>query len=623
MKKYLLLPTLVVLTLSFVGKTTSLTRSFNKKEIVSIKGVDNFVNNLEYSKATQPEKKPHIKISKENEELKWIVTKFEGMTFDYSKDYYGINFLVDIIQLSEDFRPLYSKYLEEFELYKAQMNKLDQFMAKGKKAEPITQVIDDKGVSVVSEKRSLERRPGPIEPKAKSEKIIEDRVATKVAATSKNDDLIFFDYSSKKKPSAKVAVKSKNTKEERINDPLLAMVEKVQKERTKKRKKKETRKARINATVKVMAQEFSFNKGIGQKTKNFELRMGYTDNERYEDLEGQVTIQKSINNKEAILKATLLSSKYIDVSFDLMMERGKEAELTIPVLKRSEFNSFLLDNNYNSTGGFLLVELDGKTDRVEIDAPYTEEFRLDNKLKIVEDEGDYSYILFAGVEPGNTEISFVKGRNKRVNKLALIEEETVYYEPNIFLRNNDGSISLFEKSLLSQNESPLNIDGEKIKSLVNDKESKKMAMNEYDIYSDHYSYGQRKYLEFRHMNMPFFYGKNNSHKVVLPNENYMATMIKNLNLESLSGVCLVEYDFKNRPTEFLYIGKSGDDYLNLDQIFLNEDGSLTNMISQQTVKAFLLGSKSGNISSQVIYADGSEDIINSPCSKNNLVIEAL
>ncbi len=377
-----------------------------------------------------------------------------------------------------------------------------------------------------------------------------------------------------------------------------------------------------NAFATIEATHFKFREGILGSVNDIELRVAHTDADRFQDMgTGTIVVEKSLNSKRAVTRGTLLGSKVFDTSFDLHLVKGEERNYKVPTFDRYDFEKFLESQEYFDEGGFLFVELDSLTESVQIDSPFFKKIYLSRNLKPVEQDADYYYLLFLGVEPGTTTLTITRNGKEVYQKLALIEYDNIFFEPNIYVDIPTKSIELKEKSLFGKDENPLILDGKQVREYSTTIKLSKSGPNQYAFNHSVVPFGTKRMLNLDHMGAPIWFSFWDEESVTIPSENYLANMMNLLNLESLENICLIQIDLEKRVRQFTAIGRTGESFIGGDQIFLREDGSLEDYISLNSIKAFLLGDENSQVNIHLEYDDGTEDWVSSVCTPGNYFIE--
>ncbi len=609
----------ITTTLDNIGKIG--TNEFSNEDIhaPSVNNQPRYVN-------TQNKKQREYSVEDRAYLLEFLITHFKGTAFDTSDDLYKMSFDVLVSAKKEDFMPLYIKYLEYFEKLKEAESIAEKLLAKDMnrdfKAEYEQSLKNQQAKLVMSAAKSVTINDKNLENKEKKSEeninsvnkdTVEDNVSTKMAQNkhvAKNDDFIAFDYGSRPKTDSK-----------QKNPILAAAMAQIPKAKKKIRK---TQERKFNSDLTIKIQKSFLKKGLGEWAQSFEVRADYSDAERFVDYgTGEITISKKLNSQMSIMSATILGSGLMDTKVDLVFDKNESLDVYIPMFDENNFLDYMGKINFSGYQGHLLIELDPMTDKVDLDSKYFKKLYLDKKLNPVKADGDYAFLLYVGVESGTTALRYTRNGNEQLSKIINIEPEKVYYELNHYRKMNSDRSLISQKNVLGSKTSDLNIDDKLIKNFNSFERVRQIGPNKYDFSISNLPLGTRKYLEFSHMTSPIYIGKWNQNKLVIPSESYMANLIESLRLNSIERLCLVKIDLPQRAKDHWVESKTGSEYMNLDRIYIDEEGNITEEMTPLTKEMILISDRAAQITANIKYVNESEDFINSYCSPGTVIIEKL
>ena len=368
----------------------------------------------------------------------------------------------------------------------------------------------------------------------------------------------------------------------------------------------------------------AYSAGSKDDLRNFEVRFSDDqDDILQDDGTGEVVLSSVLNNSNSIRRATILSRGNIPTSFDMILENG-ETVASVPVFSIDKFSEILSTQNIQSTGAHLLIELDKETEDTDIDANYQAKLFLSSNHKVVNrDDSDFNYILYIGVKAGNSIISFKKTDNSIVSKIIHLEREEIYYEPNFYIEKRDDEFDLFEENLLSKTIHPLNLDAKELEGLTFDEKATKLTTNKFKYKKVTYPSGTRSYVRLSHLKEPVFIGRWNNEFVKVPSESYMRYVLDQFSLGSVNSQCVVQLNLSKSAKEILFNGKASDFGMRVQAKMLDKDGLFYTDLSADTEKVFILGEEQGIINIKVNYADDTSDYIQSYCSDSTYLLEQL
>lgn len=616
-------------------------------------------NTILSKKLSKPIVNSHSQVE---ERLDWLESKFTGLSFKIIQDYYNPSeFYVSTTLLNEDFNILYTRYFEKMKEWEKSYGKVEKLIAK----------LDNPASEGLTPNKVTFDSPINVENSSATAKVIEDNVTTQIAAIDKTklqkeksteDDFVFFDYSQNKKENKNensspskgeidqtvanaARLDLKRELEREVNSsPRIAKANQGAKKASRPSTKyspkdlplsydysseqesdsrgQVQKTAENNSQLQIIPFEYKFGEGKKSNLRDFEIRLGHSDEEILKDYNsGIVNLEKSLNSQIGITRGSILSSENMDIQFDIQLEKNKSSEIEIPVINRENFIDFLTARKFDGDGGYILVELDSLTDSVDIDSPYYEKIFLNSKFKAVKDDDDYLFVMFLGVEPGTTTINFIRNGREKYQKVALVEYGGIYFEPNVYISQPQRKVSLSEFYIFGKKPAPLALDKKEIGEFTSHNSITKSGVNNYSINSEYSPYGSKRYIRLQHMGVPFWIGQWSKTNIEVPSEQYMAYMMNNLSLNSLDGLCMVEFNFPKKVVNFNSIGRTGEDFLGGDRIFLNEEGIFDESPSLYSVKGLLLGDENSLINVQVQYEDGSEDLYSTVCAPGNYILE--
>ena len=597
---------------------------------------------------------PQPKQAQKKPSFKWLTTKFEPNHFDTSDEQYVQDVEVTtqgsppLTWLTTPFEPNYFDTSDK--LYAQDSEVTIQF-------DPIDHRRLLKNYRMAIAQLQLESRPtSPPSPPLMAQNgpeqvIVEDRVDEKIAQHHEVSSLERerdvpeqqIDTRSKPPPGRRAGGAAgpkynpflSTTYGEKIPDPALEVKVKQVKTITPKRipapvtgrsptKQLKGRPESSHAITRVTTQVFSFGEGPGKGHSNFEILPDYSSSERWRDQgTGEVSIQRQLNSGKGVIGALLHGQGIMDIRIDVALEQGVNKEMSVPVLPRDDLEDLLSERGLSGEGGMLLVELDSSTESINIDAQYEHVIHLDSKWRPVSVADDYLYMLFLGVTPGSTTIEYIRNGYENLKKVVLIEARTIYYNSNEYTEVGRDIVQIGQRNTLGHYKSDLNIQGADIVQFNSYEKVSQIGPSEYDLSVNVIPTGTRKYVELNHLSSPIYLGRWDAKKVVIPSENYIAQFLKAVNLDDLSGSCLIQVNFAERVAELYIEGKNGEDYIPIDRIYIDRDGQFSETLSPLSVQGFFLSDQTGVVSMNVRYENGKHDYLNSYCASSAYIIEQL
>ena len=307
-------------------------------------------------------------------------------------------------------------------------------------------------------------------------------------------------------------------------------------------------------------------------------------------------------------------------SLDVLLEEG-DFGINVPVFYAEDFNNFLTSKNANLPGGFVLIELDELVDDVNLETDEGKYLYLNDSFKIV-DKLQATFVLIAGVKPGNVLIKYLIG-DQIAQKIIHVVEDEVFFENASFVRGDLDIFDLIEEGLLIKKEKALDISNEQIKYFNYQTTSQKESLYTYSIKTPYKSLGARKYLELTHLKAPIFLGYYEKTSLVVPNQEFIDYILDAFNYDNLETSCMIQLNIDNHPEEIFYSGNTHNGQLGLEVKYLDGEGKLYNELTETTEKIFINGDRHGVVNIEVKYYDGKYDYIQTYCSMDTYLIEQL
>jgi vacuolar-type H+-ATPase subunit F/Vma7 len=333
---------------------------------------------------------------------------------------------------------------------------------------------------------------------------------------------------------------------------------------------------------------------------------------------GAIEIEEMINEKVSTIRGTILGSETFPTIVELPLEYG-DYLMNIPLLDRDN----LFKKYEGIRGALLLVELDESTDSIDIDHKYVERVYLSENFKEVDEGDSYRFILFVGVEPGNTLIQYLTLNEEVGEKIVHLVEDHVFYESNTFIESEKEKIELYETKVLGKKDLELNIEGEDIAFFNSGIKSKSIGLNLYEIDTPIMPLGMRKYLELSHLVETIYAGYQDNKSIKVPSKEYLNYVMDTFEIDSIENQCMLQINFEKPIVDFSYASESYKGPIAFEVLYLDKDGMFNEDASDFAKKVFLVGDTPGSINLKVEYADNSKDYFQTFCSPNTFVVEQL
>jgi len=400
---------------------------------------------------------------------------------------------------------------------------------------------------------------------------------------------------------------------------------KILDELSKKRsatKKMNTQKSGYSKTI-VTTYEVTLGEGSSETLKGFEMSASSEGNERISDNNnGYINVETELASSQGVYRTTVLKRGFIRTTMDMALEAGT-IEISIPAISQDSMMKFLDQQGINGLGGFLLVDKDRGVESLDIDSEFEAKFDLDESFKQTKDESSVRYVLFAGVAAGNTLLKVRTVENEYSEKIIHIVEDEVLFEALLINAPEKMKITIFERPILSNNASELDIDADKIKYFNRDIKANKLASNLHEIKVPILPLGMRRYIEFSHMDETIYVGVGDNTSVELPSSDFIVNLLEANNMSGMEGKCVIQVNLEKELLNVVVNGESSRGPMALDKFYLEKNGSLSEEETPLSTKVFVLGDHQGIINIKINYQDKTTDYLQTFCSPETYLLEQL
>ncbi|OFZ26248.1 MAG: hypothetical protein A2381_09070 [Bdellovibrionales bacterium RIFOXYB1_FULL_37_110] len=375
------------------------------------------------------------------------------------------------------------------------------------------------------------------------------------------------------------------------------------------------------ANISLKATHVRFGKGLMENVHTFQFVPAYNSQDYLFDRgEGHINLSRELNTKLATIPGKITIDNFVSTNLDVLLEEG-DFGINVPVFFAKDFKKFLISKDANLPGGFVLIELDELVEDVSLETEEGKYLYLNDSFKTV-DKTEATFVLIAGVEPGNILIKYLIG-DQIAQKIIHVIEDEIFFENASFERGGLDIFDLIEEGLLIKKEKALDISNDKIKYFNYQTISQKESLYTYSIKTPYKSLGARKYLELAHLNEPIFLGYYEKTSLVVPNQEFINYILEAFGYDDFKTSCMIQLNLNNNPEEILYTGTSNYSQLGLEVKYLDGEGNLNNELTETTEKIFINGDRHGIVNVEIKYFDGKYDYIQTYCSLNTYLIEQL
>lgn len=376
--------------------------------------------------------------------------------------------------------------------------------------------------------------------------------------------------------------------------------------------------------------EASLGEGFKGDVTNFNFIPSYDNNEVKEDYtEGFLNIDYSLNGETGVLRGTLVKNYFVRTTLEIPL--GSEySKFEIPMITQDSLIDYLDKNNLEGAGGFYLVDLGEFLEDVDLEKFNVQNFNvyehrvlLSDDFKIVKEGGNYRYVLFIGVEPGNINVRYLGINGQETSKITFIAPEELTYDFSQLERPIDLKINTTLQHTLGKKPSVLDIEAKNIVNFLSGEKAEKQAPGEYIFKTPWKIKGSRSYFELGYLNDSIFVGLDRDASLELPSLEFIGEVMQAFQMDGINRECLLQLNMKKSIREIKLNGESDRGPTAYDLSYLDEDGVFSSELSPLSKKLFVLGNEEGIYNIKVLYEDGTSDYLRTYCSPSTYLLEQL
>ncbi len=362
----------------------------------------------------------------------------------------------------------------------------------------------------------------------------------------------------------------------------------------------------------------------GGSISNFEFISGHDRNDYSHSVDGEIVLNKNLRANSGVVRATIIRSGYLRMNTELYIERGSFVQ-PVPMFEQFRFNELLEERGLRGLGANLLVEIDETIAHTEIDAHYEEIIYLDRYFQIIEnEEEDYRYVLYIGVESGNTLISYYTDIGMIADHIVHLVEDELTYAVGMMNSHGREEIELFERNIMSRQAQNLTIPHQNVNYFNQKSNTQRIALNRYGINRPMRPVTMRRYYEINSFGPILMTGVSEGlERIELPSQNFVNHVFDAFRTSELAGRCLVQLNFSEEIERISYEGETFSGPMYVEEVYLDKDGVFSEYESDFTSNAFFMGDLQGVINIRVEYSNGSSDYIQTFCSPDTYLVEQL
>ena len=471
-------------------------------------------------------------------------------------------------------------------------------------------------------KNAIERELGKETKRSKKSTILDSEVAA-------------FKTTGKRSPVL-VAMNSANTIEEKVADLLKDNSDAIIYDYGKKKlEKKESiqsmlakamnadkQKEAMNVEFLLKAFEVNLRSRKLSELSGFEFVPDFDRAQRISDGNtGDLKIIYPIANKKAsILTGVVQAQGLIPTRVDINLLESKK---NIPLFNEDGIQKFLQKEKLEIRGNLILSEISKTVKDVDIDSGYQAKIYLTSTFQALTSRENARYVLFLGTETGNSLLKYLLNNNEVASKIIYVGEGEMFFDASIFVASKRTQYSLMTRSLMGKSVKELNINPEEIGIFGSKNKSKKKTINTYELKIPEMSFGERTYLEFKHLGYSLFLGTNAENSIEVPGDDFIKKVMEANGLSKIGERCLVQINLTDELRNIAISGKNRLGEMFVETTYLDQDGNFSTDSSELAEKVFVSGDQEGMFNAKIEYADGSIHFLKSFCSEGSYIVEQL
>lgn len=363
-------------------------------------------------------------------------------------------------------------------------------------------------------------------------------------------------------------------------------------------------------------------KGLMESISGIEFVPHYDKNERiYDEAEGVLRLTSNLEHSNYI-HGTLLSEHFINTRTSIPLYLGGGL-FEVPLLEREALYALLDKENLKGLGSYLLIDLGEKGIDVDIDKKSEGRTFLNEDFKVTTQESSYKYVLYVGVEPGNSVVRFLDTNGATHEKLVFLAENELTFEYFQVRDPFSFRFEAFEINPLSKKAKELTISASDISIFGREEKPKQLGINTFEFSKYTGVASSNSYLSFNHLGDTIFAGMRLSNYVILPSNSFVESILRAEGISNLEYQCVIQLNLSEPVLEILYDGEDSVGPMEVKLHYLDEDGVLSEEPSILTKHAFFIGSGQGVINMRVEFLDGRKLVAQSFCSEGTYLVEQL
>lgn len=369
------------------------------------------------------------------------------------------------------------------------------------------------------------------------------------------------------------------------------------------------------------AREVNLNTQKVKPSIGYEFVPDYDRTERLDDgAAGEIKLGYSLSSEMNTQTGIVQAQGMIPTRVELNLAEGG---MTVPLINEEGIQKLLMKKGMDIQGNLAMFAVDPSIKDIELDSTYEAKMFFNNNFKIVETLEAANYVLFLGVQTGNTLLRYHLDNKETAQKIIYIGDGEMYFEDSEFVTSERELYSFTTRTLLGKKAKELNVEASLIGLFGTKTTSKKKALNAYELKIPEMVAGSRKYLEFKHMPATLYVGTTSEKNIEIPGMDFIRRVLQANDMEEIGQRCIVQINLSKDLRDVKVSGKNKAGEMFTETSFLDADGNFTRDSAELAEKIYVVGDMEGQFGAKLEYTDGSTQFLKTYCSEGSYLIEQL
>lgn len=371
----------------------------------------------------------------------------------------------------------------------------------------------------------------------------------------------------------------------------------------------------------IKAREVNLNTQKVKPSIGYEFVPDYDRSERMDDgAAGEIKLGYSLTSEMNTQTGVIQAQGMIPTRVELNLAEGG---MTIPLINEEGIQKLLVKKGMDIQGNLAMFAVDPSIKDIELDSTYDAKMFFNNNFKVVDSLEAANYVLFLGVQTGNTLLRYHLDNKETAQKIIYIGDGEMYFEDSEFVTSERELYSFTTRTLLGKKAKELNVEASLIGLFGTKTTSKKKALNAYELKIPEMVAGSRKYLEFKHMPATLYVGTTSEKNIEIPGMDFIRRVLQANDMEEIGQRCVVQINLSKDLRDIKVSGKNKAGEMFTETSFLDADGNFSRDNAELAEKIYVIGDMEGQFGAKLEYTDGSTQFLKTYCSEGSYLIEQL